>query len=632
MLLGYSQQIFVLLKRLSGCYLIYFLCRLVLYFANRQAFATIGYATLAADCFWGLRFDTFSILVANSIFILLSLLPIKIYYTANYQAFLKWLFVLTNAVFILTNCIDFGYFAFTKKRSGADLFDLVAGGQTDIIKLLPQYIKDFWWILVIYLSFIFLLVVLYNLVKISPPEIKKRASTPEKLIIATMFLVSAGLVVLGIRGGFQRIPVDVVDAGGMVSPEEVPIVLNTPFTIIKSLDKESLSEYNFFDQEALVEIYDPIHQYQSETFNKHNVIVISLESFAKEYTSLGGTVSYTPFLDSLMRHSLVFTNGYANGSKSIEGIPAILSSLPSLLENPVINSAYAGNYQTTFATVLNSEGYLSAFFHGGINGTMNFDAYAKLAGYHLYFGKNEYNNNKDFDGYWGIWDEEFLQYSIKKMNELPEPFHSSIFTLSSHHPYKIPEKHKNRFPKGHLENSESVGYADYALKQFFVAAKKTKWYGNTLFVLCADHSSVSQHPYFSNQVGLKSIPILFFKGDNSLARRCDSSFSQIDILPSVLNLLGYNKPFFSFGQSFLNRKNNNCYFYDNGTTFVLADTMLFCYNAMELYAVRNLKQDSLLGNNILGGHPLLEEKINKECKAFMQTYNHTLISNTGSVK
>ncbi|MBK7818855.1 MAG: LTA synthase family protein [Sphingobacteriaceae bacterium] len=200
--------------------------------------------------------------------------------------------------------------------------------------------------------------------------------------------------------------------------------------------------------------------------------------------------------------------------------------------------------------MLNAEGYTSAFFHGGTNGTMNFDSYAKQNGYSAYFGRTEYANDADFDGSWGIWDEPFLKFGVKKMNEMKQPFHSAIFTLSAHHPYKIPEKYKGKFAKGHLEIHESIGYADHAIRLFFQEAKKQMWYTKTLFVLVADHSSISDHPFYRNNVGQFAIPVLFFKPDNSLKRSYSKVFQQSDILPSVLDMIGYNKPFFSFGKSY----------------------------------------------------------------------------------
>jgi phosphoglycerol transferase MdoB-like AlkP superfamily enzyme len=422
-----------------------------------------------------------------------------------------------------------------------------------------------------------------------------------------------------------------VDAGAATNSEEVPIVLNTPFTIIKSMEDKALVEYNFYSEAELRSRYNPIHEYKDSVFKKQNVVVLILESFAKEYTKLGRR-SYTPFLDSLMDKSLVCSNAFSNGSKSIEGIPAILSSLPSLMENPFINSLYSLNDQTSLANVLNAEGYQSAFFHGGINGTMNFDAWASLAGYQAYYGKNEYGNDDDFDNFWGIWDEPFLKYSVKKMSEFKQPFHSAVFTLSSHHPYKIPAQYKNKFPKGDLENSESVGYADYALRQFFIAAKKTAWYKNTLFVLTADHGSLSEHPFYSNVVGNQTIPILFFKPDNSLSGIHKDVFSQVDILPSVFSLLGYNKPFFSFGESFSEKKHGNDYFFPTGVQYLYSDSALYCFHVPQLYQVYYYIHDSAVAKPALGRYPELDSTNTRQFRAFIQTYNHTLLHNTGRVK
>jgi phosphoglycerol transferase MdoB-like AlkP superfamily enzyme len=296
------------------------------------------------------------------------------------------------------------------------------------------------------------------------------------------------------------------------------------------------------------------------------------------------------------------------------------------MENPLINSAYAGNTYESLASLLRNEGYTTAFFHGGINGTMNFDSYAAQAGYNSYYGKNEYGNDDDFDGFWGIWDEPFLAYSVKKMNEMKEPFHSSIFTLSSHHPYLIPKKYTGKFPKGTLENHESIGYGDYALRHFFTEAKKQKWYKNTLFVITADHCSVSSHPFFRNNLGQFSIPILFYMPDNSLKGNYAGVFQQADIMPSVLNQLGYSKPFFSFGRSYKDPKEHYVNYYTNSSQYMLTDSLLFNFIGNELSSVYRYKSDSLLINNIASKFPFNKEKT--YYKAFIQTYNNSLINNT----
>ncbi|MBK9283681.1 MAG: sulfatase-like hydrolase/transferase [Sphingobacteriaceae bacterium] len=606
------------------------LSRILFYLANYKFFPDITFVELIVDCWYGLRFDSFSIAVSNSLFILLSILPVHLFAQKFIQKTIRFIYVFMNALFLLPNCIDMAYFSFIRKRSGSDLFNQI-GGQTDLMKLLPVFFVDFWWVLLVFLGIIISLVLFIRKNYFNKNSWIPLKSTKAKLRQTSIALSVVFITFLCIRGGINRNPIDIVDAANYHAPQFAPIILNTSFTIIKSIGEDIPEAYQFYKEDELKTLFNPLHQFGDSTFKKTNVVVLILESFAKEYTALGNIKSYTPFFDSLMQESFVFNNAFANGAKSIEGIPAILSSFPSLMENPIINSSFANNRQTSFASILNKEGYTTAFFHGGFNGTMNFDTYAKIAGYKHYFGKNEYNNNSDFDGFWGIWDEPFLQYAIKQMNGFQEPFHSTIFTLSSHHPYNIPEKYKNRFRKGHMENLESVGYADFCLQQFFNAAKKCAWFNNTLFIMTADHCSLSEHPFFKNTVGLKSIPIAFYTADHRFKGTYTHSFSQIDILPTALHMMGYSKPFFSLGQSFSKRNGNNCYYYENGSVYVVCDSILQVYNRDKLTAIYNFKRDSSLHHNVINFYQP-NSITEQQFKAFLQTYNQTLIHNSASVE
>jgi phosphoglycerol transferase MdoB-like AlkP superfamily enzyme len=604
------------------------LCRLVFFVANHSSFPGVSLGQFLADCFFGLRFDTFSIGVSNSLFILLSALPLRALQRNGYQVLLKIIYILSNTVFIAINCVDIAYYPFIKKRSTADLLEQM-GGQSELFLLLPQFLRDFWWAFLFFAALVCLLLFLYGRVRWQLERPVTKTSAGARVLHWFIFLLVSSLTVLGVRGGLQRVPIDVVNAGSMTRPAEVPIVLNTPFTIIKSVSQKKLEEYSFIPAETISRIYNPVHQYPHVGLKKQNVVVLILESFSKEYTRLGKTKSVTPFLDSLMDHSLLFTNGFSNGTKSIEGIPAVLSSLPSLMADPFINSMYANNYQTSLAYLLGKEGYQTAFFHGGINGTMNFDDWAATAGYQQYFGKDEYGDERDFDQFWGIWDEPFLQYSVTKMDEFTQPFHTAIFTLSSHHPYFIPEKYKGKFPKTALENSESIGYADYSLRKFFDSAAKAPWYKNTLFVLVADHCGISEHPFYSRVVGNLSIPILFYTPGDGLKGTVIRAFSQVDILPSVLDLLEYNKPFFAFGESFREKNYGNDYYFSGSTHYLPGDSTVYCFNVPDIRVAFNYRRDSTLANNIAGKYPALDSLNLMRFRAFIQTYNHTLIHNSG---
>lgn len=628
MLQTYLYQLKITLKRLLLLQIAYFICRQLFLVYNFSFFNELNFISYLKVNFYGLRFDVFSIFVASSLFILCSIIPNNYFFNKTYQKILKYIYLIPNAIFILTNLIDVGYFKFIKKRSTADLFDQV-GGQTDLKKLLPQYIADYWWLLIVFVLLIMLLNFFYNKLKTKDENFIKYNLKPISAFsfILLLFLISSSIVVIGIRGGLQRVPIDVINGADVNLPNLIPVTLNTPFTLIKTFDKKSLESYNFYNDSDLNKIYNPIHHFKDSSFKNLNVVVLILESFSKEYTKLGNTgQSYTPFLDSLMDNSLVFSNAFSNGTRSNEGIPAILSSLPSLTDNPLINSLYANNKQHSFANLLKKQGYYSAFMHGGINGTMNFDSYSKIAGYDEYYGKNEYNNNADFDGFWGIYDEPFLQSCILKMNKMKPPFHTAIFTLSSHHPYNIPKQHQNKFKKGTYENHESIGYGDYSLKQFFITAQKTTWFKNTLFIISADHASISSHKFYKTIVGNMSIPIFFYKSDNSLKHINYNTMSQIDILPSALQQLGYNKSFFSFGAPVNDTLSRYVYFISNGNYHVLNDSNYYVIQPPKSLFKYNYINDTDLVKP-LGFETLKDKQTLNRFNAFIQTYNNTLLKN-----
>lgn len=614
-------------------YFIYFLCRILFYLFNYNLFGEIAIGDLFRSFFYGLRFDSYTIAFSNSLFILLSVIPAGFVQKSTYKQFLKWLFIITNSVFILLSCIDFAYYAFTKKRSTFDIIHQTFGGQTDVLKQVPYYIKDFWYVIISFIALIIFMVRFYEKIKSEQNTNDFRYNLKNSAWYFIFINISVFCTIIALRGGFQRVPIQIVDAGLYASPQNVALVLNTPFTVLKSYGDAKLEKINFLPDNEANEKTHTLKHFGGKTLKNENILVLILESFAKEYTCLSNKKSYTPFFDSLMSYSLVFKNGWANGTKSIEGIPAILASMPHLMENPYINSIYCNNIISSFPRVLKSKSYSSHFFHGGINGTMNFDAFAKTAGFDFYYGKNEYPDQNDFDGNWGIWDEPYLQYCAKTIKEIKEPFFASIFTLSSHHPYKVPDKYKNKFTKTDLDIHESIGYADYSLREFFKTAKTMPWYKNTLFVLVADHTSISGDRFFSNTIGQHQIPIVFFKGDNSLKGENYSIMQQIDIMPSVLDYMGYNEPFFAFGQSvFSNNKSPYAVFFDSGNYYLTNDSLFFAFNRFNPTQTIHYKKDSMMQFNIFKANDPAQIQAQNYLQTFAQVYNNCLINNSAFAK
>ncbi|MBK7669695.1 MAG: LTA synthase family protein [Sphingobacteriaceae bacterium] len=448
------------------------------------------------------------------------------------------------------------------------------GKQIDLIKLIPHFILDYWYLLLIYFVFLWALLKSYEIINTRQiPKLKK--INIKNISIHFLILISfCSYVVLGIRGGFQKIPIVLLDAAKYTRPNFIPILLNTPFSILKSTELHELKTSNLIPKNLSEKYFSPIHEVKSGKFENLNVCVIILERFSKEFCGIGGRKSYTPFLDSLMEKSLVFTNAYSNGKSSIEGVPAILASLPSLMQDPYINSAYSNNTIQTLPNLLKAKGYHTSFFHGGTNGTMNFDSFAKIAGFDYYYGRTEYNNERDYDGQWGIWDDAFLAQMPKIVSQFKEPFFTSLFTLSSHNPYLVPYKFKGKFPKGNLEIIETIGYTDYSLKLFFNEAKKEKWFNNTLFVITSDHTAISNDKYYSNPIGQYSIPIVFYK-NNELIGTNGKTVQQIDILPTIMDYLNYDKPYYAFGESMFSARNKPIIYFTNPYYYLILDSTVY---------------------------------------------------------
>lgn len=635
-----AQSIYIALSyRMALLIVCYAFCRLLFYLANKSLFIHLSNDELGLIFLGGIKFDLVAILYINLLYIVLQVLPFPFKYKPGYQRICKWLFVITNSFGFLANFIDLAYYRYTLKRTTASVFSQFANEQNKL-KLSLDFIADYWYLLLLFILFIYLFVKLYDVVKLKKaPKFNLKIYAFQTL----MLVLIASLAIIGMRGGWRHStrPITLSNAGDFVNvPGDMSIVLNTPFSLMKTLKAVDLKPVNYYPQNTLDSLYNPIHLPQKTApFNKINVVFLIIESLGKEHigalnTDLmnGKYKGYTPFIDILVKNSFTSSATYANGRKSIDALPSIISGIPSIKE-PFVLSSYASNKTESIAKILGDEGYETAFFHGAPNGSMGFSAYTHLAGFKHYFGKTEYNNDSDYDGIWGIWDEPFMQYMAKKMNTFKQPFFSAFFSVSSHHPFKVPEKYKGKFPKGPLPVQEPIGYTDMAIRNFFATASTMPWYKNTLFVLVADHATVSYFPEYNTIAGFFSIPILFYYPGGNLVGKTNKLIQQIDIMPTVLNYLNYNKPYFAFGFDAMDNKKDNFVVNNNDGSFSLyMGDYLMIHDGKNPIGLFNLKLDRLNKNNIHGKMPLVEENMDKYLKAFIQQYNNRMINNQLTAK
>jgi len=630
MILNYFYSLRVLFQRLLLVLALLLLLKVCFYLYNSSHFTEISFRDLLLHLFWGLRFDLSIIFLLNSLFILLSILPFPFVFNKVYQKLLFGLFIFCNGLLYLIECSDIIYFQFSQKRVTADVLTLI-GNQHDFVNLLPVFLLDYWYFIILWVACIYVTVVFYKPLVLEYHHEKNKWTSYLKKSVVFIFLL--GLCILIVRGGTQLKPIQNSFAVDYTLPEFTPLVLNSTFSLSHSFNKGRLTKFNFFSDSSLLKVYNPIKKPVNEIpFKNKNVVIIVLESFSAEYTSLGGRISYSPFLDSLMTHSIVFKNAYSNGKRSNEGIPAIVSGMPTWMADPYLSSAYSTNRINSIASFLKVKGYETAFFHGADNGSMYFDKFMKTAGFDAYYGRDEFNDDSKYDQNWGIWDEYFFKFYTQKMKQMQEPFCTVFFSLSSHHPFNVPSEYKNKFSKGSLPIHQVLGYTDWALKSFFQDAAKMPWYNNTLFVITADHTGPSNDSFYLNPLGNYRIPLLLFDPSENSGKSIQTVTQQIDIMPTILEYLNYPEPYFAFGNNALDiNKKSFALNYLNSTYQFIADDYFIQFDGAKTLGMYYLPTDSLLKTNLLNSQSPKKMEIENKLKAVIQTYNDRLLSNQTSI-
>ena len=630
-------------------YVCYFICRLTFLLTNWAIFGDQfewGYMFRLFAA--GTIFDTTAILYSNALFIVLFLFPFHWKERSAFYRVVRWVFVAVNTFFLISNLVDCVYFRFSGRRTTMSVFQEFsheAGGNMTSI-----FLKEFavnWYLVVLAVA---LGILLYKLFR-SPRPLPLHGPKWSYYVVQTVsLLVVAPFVVFGMRGGMTAAtrPITISNANQYADrPVDACLVLNTPFSLFRTLGKKAFIVPQYLSEEEAVRVYSPLHTpADSIQFRPMNVVVLIVESFSKEFVGSFNThldngtyKGYTPFLDSLLTKGLTFQYSYSNGRKSIDGMPSVLSSIPSFVEPFFLTPASLNNV-SSLARELKHKGYYSAFFHGAMNGSMGFQAFANSVGFDSYWGRTEYNEDPkyhgddDFDGTWAIWDEEFLQFFCDRMTEFKQPFVTSVFTATSHNPYALPERYKNVFPKGTHPIHECIGYTDNALRHFFATASKQPWYNNTLFVITADHASMNEHPEYVTDLGAFTVPILFYvPGMPELqGKDTETVVEQIDIMPTVLGILGYDRPYIGFGQDILHTPKEDKfavnYISGSGIYQLVKGDYLIQFDGEQVIHAYRFRTDVLMKDDVKDSMPQeVRKEMEIQLKSIIQQYMQRMNNN-----
>lgn len=643
----------------------------------------------------GIVLDTPGIFYTNALWILMMLLPIHQKERPGYRRVCKVVFIVCNALALFANLADSVYFPYTMRRTTADVFSEFSG-ENNIAGIFAIEIWRHWYLVLLFALLVWGMWKLY----VSPAVVVTRRNRLKYYLVAVASLCAGAVtVVSGIRGGLLNHWYNYVAAvpagymawhlwrGGLTSgkrrwwcgiyaglavlllasapvggwrhrdirplslssasayvkrPVDTALVLNTPFSIIRSAGKTVFSDPGFYsDKEQLRAIYDPLHSpgASAPDARRRNVVVIIVESFGKDYIGalnedIGmdgrGFESFTPFVDSLINHSAVWRHSFSNGRKSIDGMPSVLASIPMFIK-PFVLTPKALNHIDGLPAHLRGMGYATAFFHGARTGSMGFDAFAGSIGFERYSGREDFESDprhggsKEFDGYWAIWDEPYLQYFASQLSEMRQPFMASVFTASSHHPFRIPEKYEGRFPEGTLPIHKCIGYTDNALRRFFETARKEPWFDNTIFVITADHSNESAHAEYCTAIGGFEIPVIFYDPSGEFAPGMRRGVAQqIDIMPTLLSYLGYPKAYLAFGRDLYGSDDEEegwAVNYLNGVYQYVDEGYVLQFDGRRSIGLYCL-EDRLMETNLCGRKEYMQLQLRMEAKlkAIIQSY------------
>ena len=615
---SYSQTLAVLWNVLL-VYVVYMIGRLAYYVENLQFF-NFSFDTIRG----GLLFDTSAIVYTNALWIVLMLLPWRM------DKPCKWLFMTVNGLALAMNLADSVYFQYTMRRTTSTVFSEFSN-EGNLGSIFGTEFLNHWYLVLLFAIIMFALWRLYAI-----PLRHHKANLAS-------FLIAIPLCIAGARGGFTAAvrPITLSNANQYAQrPTDAALILNTPFALLRTIDINEFTIPDYFDSEAeMAAIYTPIHNVSnadSTSFSKKNVVVLIIESFGREYIGAlnrdldgGRYKGYTPCVDSLIAHSITFRYSFCNGRKSIDGMPSILSSIPMFIEPFFLTPASMNDY-TGLAGILAEEGYQTAFFHGAQNGSMGFEAFAKKTGFQRYFGRTEYEaarGTSDFDGTWAIWDEPFFQYYAEEMSKMKQPFMTALFSASSHHPFAIPDKYKQQFPEEHLPIQKCIRYTDMALGKFFATARKQPWFQNTIFVLTSDHTNQSDHAEYQSDLGGFCSPIIIYDPSHPEGRIEDKVAQQIDILPTVLGMMGYPKPYFGFGIDVLNTPADKTWAvnYLNGIYQYVRYGYVLQFDGTNSKGIYKL-DDRIMQHNLIGKVPQ-QSQMESELKAIIQQYMMRMTQN-----
>ncbi len=599
--------------------------RVWLYFLYPADFATLNSTEALLSFLMGFRVDMSTLFTFLALPILMALFPVKGVLNPLYRkaVALLWSVVLTTIIVVIIG--DILYFSFVHRHLASELSIIMQD-----MDILTEMAKSFYLTELIVTTVAMLLLITLFLKIFAAPVTIQTFSKRDYFKFFVIILVLA----LGIRQHVTGRSFGIPDAFVVSKSASGNLAMNGFFSVYRSHKGNGKIDLGKMDVNATRRLLDsPRTTFVSSDYplmrrfidakeKPYNVMIILLESWSARFIdSYAGTeYGVTPNFDRLARESLKFTNFYANGQRSIEGVTAMFAGITQPTGLPNIGWGLELNNLSYLGGLAKKHGYTTMAMQSSGRRSFRLDSLTSIAGFDEYYGSEDMpdgeRESKERKPKFGTWDGNMFRLLHEKLNGLSEPFMSFAFTSTTHSPFYSPGEAWEKYPHdvtSHHGYFNTLYYADMMLGEFFDAVKKEPWFDNTVFILTADHTL----GYGVDQAVLKTdsvlqrhhIPLLIYAPKVFSPRSSDLIGSQSDIFPTVIDMLGWDDPFASTGQSLFDKQNDRQIFYREGNNIGLAtpDTQLL-YNGKKVMdehgdtqSVANLKKDLLTLDQTLSG-------------------------------
>jgi phosphoglycerol transferase MdoB-like AlkP superfamily enzyme len=547
-------------KIIAASVAILFVCRLILLASYPDYFSMLSTEEIFVAFAQGIRFDISITVLSQSIILLLLIVPSARLQKRVVLQFLSGISLIIMLVVLAVTLADISYFGEVKRHLGSEITRL----QDDFGIIVDIALSSRLLETMASLFCILLVIVGWYFVIISPMKYQNRR-LPQRYWSRGALAISAFFVILFLGRGLilQSKPLDIVDAFSQGNQQQANLTLNGAFVALKEgranahkrLSYLTATEFqqnpNYKERQAAFKLTT------QPLFKQKNVVFVLLESWSYKYIDglAGGHYQVTPFMDQLIRKSVVWDRFYAAGQRSILGIQAVLASVPVISTQPILGYGLELNALSRLAAEVDQKGFYTLMVQSSNRRSFHMDGIAKSLGFKEYSGKEDMPILRDYPQEvprFG-WDYETLMHTKSRIDaqyQKGQPFFSFTFTGTTHEPFSDPGAEFHVYP--HSDANEegflnTLRYSDWSIEQFMTEAAKEPWYQDTVFVFSADHvlrvNSDDLHSQFH-------IPLIIYTPDGSLpAEHRTDIASQYDLMPSLLELMGVETDVSTFGRS-----------------------------------------------------------------------------------